>query len=238
MLWSGQFVSPLPPHAGTTGVKNWKTNPQIYDHAICLIERLSRNYPIKCILINEIPQPIKTYDYYSMIWKQWLVILVILERFLSPPLNHVNGQSRIPRKVNKKEQRPALPVADITADHALSLQNYQTALSGQSLGFHYNNNATDCAKDSCCITMCYASTRETCPVWFWDQMNGLCRQILAPHESLWQRHGGSHQGQRLLHLLSPPVQIARWALMRYCLSVCVYSGYIMHHYNGIWGTHH
>ncbi len=21
-----------------------------------------------------------------------------------------------------------------------------------------------------------------------------------------------------------------------CLSVCVYSGYIMHHYNGIWGT--
>ncbi len=21
-----------------------------------------------------------------------------------------------------------------------------------------------------------------------------------------------------------------------CLSLCVYSGYIMHHYNGIWGT--
>ncbi len=41
-------------------------------------------------------------------------------------------------------------------------------------------------------------------------------------------------------LLSPPVQVARWALMRHFLSVhlsvCVYSGYIMHHYNGIWGT--
>ncbi len=24
--------------------------------------------------------------------------------------------------------------------------------------------------------------------------------------------------------------------LRLCLSVCVYSGYIMHHYNGIWGT--
>ncbi len=78
-----------------------------------------------------------------------------MENTLKPQLNtkHVNGQSRIERKVDKNEQRPALPVADITADHTLSLQNHQAALSGQSLGFHYNYNATDCAKVSCCITL-------------------------------------------------------------------------------------
>ncbi len=40
--------------------------------------------------------------------------------------------------------------------------------------------------------------------------------------------------------LSPPVPVAWWAHMHrflsVCLSVCVYSGYIMHHYNGIWDT--
>ena len=40
-------------------------------------------------------------------------------------------------------------------------------------------------------------------------------------------------------LLSPPVQVAWWAHMQSAsLSVCVYSGYIMHHYNGIWRNMH
>ncbi len=39
-----------------------------------------------------------------------------------------------------------------------------------------------------------------------------------------------------LSVLSPEILIPHHCNRSVCLSVCVYSGYIIHHYNGIWGT--